>query len=105
MRRSFGTRFECLRWSDEAASRVWGRRIPHVLLLHVGAFDAVMIEALLDAYEEAGVEWVALDEALEDPVYDDLPTAPGQTRGTLIDMMVDMPAAFRFRRGPDTLGP
>ncbi|MBL4685114.1 MAG: polysaccharide deacetylase family protein, partial [Nannocystaceae bacterium] len=78
-----------LQWSDEAAIRVWGRRIPHVLLLHVGAFDAVMIEALLDAYEEAGVEWITLDEALEDPVYDDLPTAPGQTRGTLIDMMVD----------------
>lgn len=55
-----------LRWSDGAAKQMLGRRIRHVLLLHVGAFQASRMDALLDAYEAMGVRWVTLDEALTD---------------------------------------
>lgn len=78
-----------LQWSDEAARRVWGRAVPHILLLHVGSFGAEMIEPLLAAYEHEGVVWIGLDEALADPIYADLPVADGITQGTIIDAMVD----------------
>jgi peptidoglycan-N-acetylglucosamine deacetylase len=58
-----------LRWSEAAAQQVFGRPIRHVLLLHAGAFQAETLDALLTAYEKAGVRFITLDEALEDPVY------------------------------------
>ncbi|EYF02501.1 polysaccharide deacetylase family protein [Chondromyces apiculatus] len=58
-----------LQWSDATARQTYGRPIKHVLLLHVGAFDARAMDRLLTAYEKEGVRWVSLDEALSDPVY------------------------------------
>ena len=73
-----------LRWSDDTARRLFGNSIRHILLLHVGAFDAHMADKLLTAYEEAGVKWVTLDKALEDPVYRDEPREPRTVRGPLL---------------------
>jgi peptidoglycan/xylan/chitin deacetylase (PgdA/CDA1 family) len=78
-----------LQWSDEAARRVWQRPVPHILLMHVGSFSAEMIEPVLTAYEAENVEWITLDDAMEDPIYADLPVADGVTQGTLIEAMVD----------------
>ena len=58
-----------LQWSVRTAADLFGRTIAHVLLLHVGAFDAVMLDALLTDYENAGVHFISLDEAMQDPVY------------------------------------
>jgi peptidoglycan/xylan/chitin deacetylase (PgdA/CDA1 family) len=77
-----------LRWSDAAARQAFGRPIPHVLLLHVGAFDARMIEELLALYERMGVEWIRLEDAIRDPVYSEV-ALPDKTHGdTLIDQAV-----------------
>jgi peptidoglycan-N-acetylglucosamine deacetylase len=73
-----------LRWSDDTARRLFGRSIRHILLLHVGAFDAHMADKLLTAYEEAGVKWVSFDKALEDPVYQEEPRQPRTVRGPLL---------------------
>jgi peptidoglycan/xylan/chitin deacetylase (PgdA/CDA1 family) len=56
-----------LRRSDRAAREILGRPIPHVLLLHVGELTAVTLDELLVRYREAGVDFVGLDVALEDP--------------------------------------
>jgi peptidoglycan/xylan/chitin deacetylase (PgdA/CDA1 family) len=58
-----------LTWADRAARELFGRPIPHVLLLHAGALDAKMIDALLSLYERRGVRFVSLDAALDDPAY------------------------------------
>ena len=58
-----------LRWADDTLRRLAGRPVPHVLLLHAGAFDAHVLDRLLSEYEKAGVRWIPLDEALADPVY------------------------------------
>jgi peptidoglycan/xylan/chitin deacetylase (PgdA/CDA1 family) len=77
-----------LQWADAAAREAFGRPIPHVLLLHVGAFDAVMIEELLTLYERLGVEWIRLEEAISDPVYAQV-ALPDKTHGdTLIDQAI-----------------
>jgi peptidoglycan-N-acetylglucosamine deacetylase len=73
-----------LRWSDDTAKRLFGSPIPQVLLLHVGAFDAHMADKLLTAYEEAGVKWVTLEKALENPVYREEPRQPRTVRGPLL---------------------
>lgn len=73
-----------LRWSDDTARRLFGKTIRHILLLHVGAFDAHMADKLLTAYEEAGVKWVTLDAALQDSVYQDEPREPRTVRGPLL---------------------
>lgn len=78
-----------LQWSDAAARQIWGRSVSHVLLLHIGAFDAEMIDEVLTAYERLGVEWITLEEALADPIYADLPTAPKVTQGTLIESFIE----------------
>lgn len=58
-----------LAWSVAAAHQVLGRSIPHVLLLHANMATAHNLDALLTAYENAGVHYVSLAEALSDPVY------------------------------------
>jgi peptidoglycan/xylan/chitin deacetylase (PgdA/CDA1 family) len=73
-----------LRWSDDTARRLFGGPIRHILLLHVGAFDAHMAEKLLTAYEEAGVKWVTLDAALENAIYREEPRPPRSVRGPLL---------------------
>ncbi len=80
---------EMLAWSDAAAQDLYGRRIPQVLLLHAGAFDAEMIEPLLGAMEQRGVEWVSLDDALADPAYSTRYVHEGRNQGTLLDQKIE----------------
>src|SRR3546814_16145916 len=52
-----------------ASNKVEGRRIPLVLLMHVGALDARMLPRLLGFYRAQGVRFVSLAEAERDPFY------------------------------------
>ena len=57
---------------------VYGRDIPYVLLVHVGAFSARMMPRLLALYREMGFRFVSLPQAEADPTYAaDLAPAPG----------------------------
>lgn len=59
---------------DKAISdKLFGRPIYHVLLLHLGAFDAEILPELLQAYKDKGVEFVGLAEAAKDPVFNQDP--------------------------------
>jgi peptidoglycan/xylan/chitin deacetylase (PgdA/CDA1 family) len=46
-----------------------GRDIPYVLLMHVGAFDTVMLPRLIDLYKSRGFSFVTLERAQRDPWY------------------------------------
>jgi peptidoglycan/xylan/chitin deacetylase (PgdA/CDA1 family) len=76
-----------LHWSDEAARALVARPIAQILLLHIGAFDAVVIDDLLSRYEKEGVRFISLDEALADPVYADEPRSPKAWDGTFLDQV------------------
>jgi peptidoglycan/xylan/chitin deacetylase (PgdA/CDA1 family) len=58
-----------LQWSQAASKVVLGRQIKHILLLHLGAFDALMLDELLGAYRTAGVTMIGLKAAMADPAY------------------------------------
>ena len=54
----------------ETLSRlIFGREIPQVLLVHIGAMNAKAMDRLLTAYEAHGVRFISLTEALKDDVY------------------------------------
>jgi peptidoglycan/xylan/chitin deacetylase (PgdA/CDA1 family) len=55
---------------EQALSRqLYGREVPLVLLMHLGAMDAKMLPRLLAQYRAAGVRFVSLQQAMADPVY------------------------------------
>ncbi len=58
-----------LKWSVVAAREVFGHSIPQVLLVHPNVPAAQNLDALLTAYEQAGVRFVSLEEALTEPAY------------------------------------
>jgi len=55
--------------SHELSTLLFNRDIKYILLLHVTLFDAEMLDKLLTLYEEHGVKFISLEEALNDDVY------------------------------------
>jgi hypothetical protein len=76
-----------LQWSDAAARALFGRPIEQILLLHIGAFDALVVDELLALYEKLGVRFVPLEQALSDPVYALEPRAPRAWEGTFLSQV------------------
>jgi peptidoglycan/xylan/chitin deacetylase (PgdA/CDA1 family) len=65
----------------QADSRaIFGRDIKHVMLLHVGAFQTVMLPRLLDLLHERGWTLTTLPDAASDPAY--AKVAEGRTSWT-----------------------
>src|SRR5712691_9125692 len=56
-------------WARAVSNALFGRQIRHILLLHMGAFDALMLDELLRAYQNAGMTAITLRTAMEDPAY------------------------------------
>ena len=85
----------------ELSQRLYGRDIPYVLLMHVGAFDARMLPELLALFRQQGFTFVTLDEAMADPAYstDAAVATPG---GTTFNEMV---ATERHVAMPDAQEP
>jgi peptidoglycan-N-acetylglucosamine deacetylase len=58
------------------AQQLYGRDVKHVMLLHVGSLQVVMLPRLLELLEKRGFELVTLEEAQGDPVYAEDPGLP-----------------------------
>jgi peptidoglycan/xylan/chitin deacetylase (PgdA/CDA1 family) len=69
---------------EELSRRLFARPIKHVLMVHLGAFDAVMLDDVLRAFRAAGARFIALDEAMRDPAYRIVPAAVGDGGATLL---------------------
>ncbi len=79
MRESYFRRAsDSLTAGQEGAKLAYGRDIAHVMLLHIGGFETVMLPELLDLLEQRGFRLVTLQEADSDPAYAvDQGVAPG----------------------------
>jgi len=73
--------------SRDLAHQVYGRDVPYVLLLHIGAFDAKMLPELIALYRNKGYTFVSLPEAEKDPAYGDDPGLAGKYGGPLLEQM------------------
>lgn len=70
LRKSYiGDAVQNLRTGVKLSQALFKRQIAHVLLLHMGAFDAEMVDELLTTYEKEGVKFIPLSQALKDTVY------------------------------------
>jgi peptidoglycan/xylan/chitin deacetylase (PgdA/CDA1 family) len=58
-----------LRQSRLIAKHLFNRDISHVLLVHMGVFTSLSLDAILTRLRAEGVRFVTLDAALRDPVY------------------------------------
>lgn len=83
------TAAEYITLSREMARLVYGRDIRHVLLIHIGGFETVMLPRLLDSLKERGFKFVTLPEAEKDPAYESDPDMALKEGGTLLDQMME----------------
>jgi peptidoglycan/xylan/chitin deacetylase (PgdA/CDA1 family) len=58
-----------LRYYHVLSQELYGRDIPSVLLMHLGAFDARMLPRLLALYKANAVSFISLAQAEADPFY------------------------------------
>ena len=87
-----------LETGPEAAKLVYGRDIAHVMVLHNGAFETVMLPELLRLLDERGFALVTLEQAESDPAYAIDPNQAFPTGATLLGQMaaakgISLPAA------------
>jgi peptidoglycan/xylan/chitin deacetylase (PgdA/CDA1 family) len=83
------TATEYISLGQKMATQVYGRDIKHVLLLHIGAFDSLMLPELLDLLAKQGFHFVTLAEAEKDPAYLRDPDMPFKDGGTLLDQLME----------------
>jgi len=71
------------------AKLVFGREVPHVLLLHLGAFSATILPDLLELLRREGFTLTTLDQVESDPAYESDPDAASKYGGTLLEQWMD----------------
>ena len=76
---------QSLALSQAAARLLYDRDIKHVMLLHVGAFQTVMLPRLLDLLHDRGFQLVTLPAAQSDPVYSQRPDLSSHFDGTFLE--------------------
>lgn len=83
----------------QMSNTLYGRDIPYVLLMHIGAFDAKMLPNLIALYQKHGVTFITIDQAEKDKAYSDDPDMALKYGGTLIEQMM---AARNLKVPPNT---
>jgi peptidoglycan/xylan/chitin deacetylase (PgdA/CDA1 family) len=102
------TAAEYITYSRTISHRLYGRDIPYVLLLHVGAFDAKMLPDLIALFRSRGFEFVTLPQAESDPVYSVDPKIAYPGGGLLLELdatkrKVDTPDASEPEKQLDAM--
>jgi peptidoglycan/xylan/chitin deacetylase (PgdA/CDA1 family) len=72
---------------QEMAQRVYGHDVAHVMLLHLGGFETVMLRRLLDLLDARGFQLVTLPEAESDPAYAIDPDRSSPSGSTWLEQM------------------
>ena len=83
------TAAEYISLGQKMAVQLYGRDIKHVLLLHIGAFDSVMLPDLLELLKKQGFHFISLGDAESDSAYRADPDAALQYGGTLLEQFFD----------------
>ena len=76
---------------QDAARAIFGRDINHVMLLHIGAFETVMLPRLLELLQEKGFVLTTLEEAQKDDAYGKVPERQSNFNGTLLNQLRTAP--------------
>ena len=81
------------------AHTLYGRDVPYVVLMHLGAFTARMMPQLIALYQKHGFRFVSLEEAMRDPFYaaevnPALPPQPQGLEGAMMAKNLPIPAGY-----------
>jgi cellulose synthase/poly-beta-1,6-N-acetylglucosamine synthase-like glycosyltransferase/peptidoglycan/xylan/chitin deacetylase (PgdA/CDA1 family) len=99
LKRSFVRRaLEALDSSERSAESLIGRPIKHILLLHLGAFDVLMLDDLLAAYQHHGVRFVSVADAMTDPIYGIDPNVTSRGQASLLQQLLQATGRQRMSR-------
>jgi peptidoglycan-N-acetylglucosamine deacetylase len=79
---------ESLRIGRERSQLVFGRDIKHVMLLHIGAFETVMLPRLMELLKHEGFTVISLAEAQSDPAYKTEVAPLTSWNGTFLDQLI-----------------
>ena len=71
------------------AKLIYGREIKHVLLVHIGGFETVMLPQLLEYLKKQNFKFITLPEAEKDSAYKSDPNLAMKDGGTLLDQMME----------------
>lgn len=82
------TATEYIALGQSAAKLIYGHDIKHVMLLHIGGFETVMLPHLLDSLKRQGFTFITLPEAEKDSAYKSDPNLAMKDGGTLLDQML-----------------
>ena len=73
-----------LDWARALSAQLFNRQIKHVLLLHLDALDAAVLDDLLRLHRAGGATLIGLESALQDPAYARYEDAPGDGDHTFL---------------------
>jgi peptidoglycan/xylan/chitin deacetylase (PgdA/CDA1 family) len=73
---------------QKMSEMVYGRDIKHIMLLHIGGFETVMLPKLLDLLKEKNFKLITLQEAESDPAYATDADLPSNWGGTFLQQMM-----------------
>lgn len=74
---------------QKMSQMLFGRDVKHVMLLHLGGFQTVMLPPLIDLLKQKGFRLVTLDEAESDPAYQSNPNAGLKYGGTFLEQTIE----------------
>jgi peptidoglycan/xylan/chitin deacetylase (PgdA/CDA1 family) len=78
---------ESLTTGQAAARTLFGRDIKHIMLLHIGGFETVMLPRLLDLLKARGFTLTTLEDASSDDAYRSEPAGQGWN-GTFLELLL-----------------
>jgi peptidoglycan/xylan/chitin deacetylase (PgdA/CDA1 family) len=73
---------------QQLANTLYGRDVKHVMLLHIGVFETVMLPRLLELLKEKGFKLIPLQEAESDPAYATDAELASAWGGTFLEQMM-----------------
>jgi peptidoglycan/xylan/chitin deacetylase (PgdA/CDA1 family) len=87
---------------------LFGRDIPYVLLMHIGALDARLLPKLLNLYRQRGFRFVRLEDAEQDAFYRNdldlsLPAVPDTLEEAMRERGLAMPGAPHLTIDPNAV--
>ena len=93
---------DSLALGQKLSEMVYGRDIKHIMLLHIGGFETVMLPKLLDLLKEKNFKLITLQEAEGDPAYAKDADLDANWGGTFLDQMMRV-KHLEFPRPEDRL--
>jgi len=84
-----GTASEYMKLGRQLSQQLFGRNIKHVLLMHIGAFDAEMLPRLLEQMKQQGFTFITLRRAESDPAYKVDPDIVRHEGSPILEQLMD----------------